>query len=131
MYHLKCISSFIFAGLLIGLAQPVWSDEQSAADLIVFTQESDEDCEEKGGKRIFINNRHQQHIVDLHLDRYFANVRQGGRSMFALAPQASQALGCSKAFDSEQNWQLVNARFINEEAAIQRYGEIIGLDKNN
>ena len=90
---------------------------------IEFYEEWDEDCEEKGGARVFVKNTHQTQIIDLQLDRYFYDVRQAGRSMFPLKPDGSQALGCSRVFDAEQRWELVAASFISEAAAEERYGD--------
>lgn len=100
--------------------------EDQATEFVAFSEAADQDCEERGGMRVFVRNLHNKQIIDLHLDRYFSGVRQGGRSMFALAPGASQALGCSRVFDARQNWTLVRADLISIAKATDRYGEIIG-----
>ncbi len=97
-----------------------------ATDFIVFSETYDEDCEDKGGKRVFVQNQHDRRLIDLHLDRYFSGLRQGGRSMFALAPGASQALGCSRVFEAKQDWKLIHAEFISATHAESRYGEVSG-----
>ena len=71
----------------------------------------------------FIEFYEAEQIIDLHLDRYFYDVRQGGRSMFPIKPSASQALGCSRVFDAEQRWELVSATFISEAGVKERYGD--------
>lgn len=97
--------------------------DDDGSQYVEFYEESDEDCEKKGGARIFVKNNHAEQTLDLHLDRYFYDVRQGGRSMFPLKPSTSQALGCSRVFDAEQRWELVSATFISEVAVKERYGD--------
>lgn len=82
------------------------------------------DCAERGGKRVIVVNTHPERIIDVHIDRYFAGVRQGGRSMFALASGAFQELGCDTVLNAQQNWQFISAEFINSDKALQRYGVI-------
>lgn len=111
-----------FAGMLFSVNSLVLAEDDDASQFIEFYEEADEDCEKKGGARIFVKNSHAEQIIDLHLDRYFYDVRQGGRSMFPIKPSASQALGCSRVFDAEQRWELVSATFISEAAVKERYG---------
>lgn len=108
-------------------ATPISADEHSASDYVLFTEKPDQDCEDKGGARLFVQNKHQQKIIDVHLERYFDDVRQGGRSMFALAPNHAQALGCSRVLDAPQHWQLIAAEYISFINAKSRYGEVIGI----
>jgi hypothetical protein len=82
------------------------------------------DCAERGGKRVIVINNHPEQIIDVHIDRYFSGVRQGGRSMFALASGAFQELGCDTVLDTEQSWKLISAEFIDNENALKRYGVI-------
>lgn len=112
-----------FAGVLFLANGLVMAEGVDASRFIEFYEEADEDCEKKGGARIFVKNSHAEQIIDLHLDRYFYDVRQGGRSMFPIKPSESQALGCSRVFDAEQRWELVSAIFISEAAVKQRYGD--------
>lgn len=102
------------------------ANDTLADDFVAFSEIYDEDCGEKGGMRVFVQNQHDNRLIDLHLDRYFSGVRQGGRSMFALAPGTSQALGCSRALEASQNWKLIHAEFISPANATSRYGEVIG-----
>lgn len=118
--------TLILVGFLIIWHTIAIADDRLATDFIEFTEEPDQDCEEKGGLRIFVHNRHQQQIIDLHLDRYFADVRQGGRSMFALAPGHAQPLGCSRVFETSQYWKTISAEYISASHAQSRYGEVIG-----
>ena len=111
-----------FAGIFLSTNSLVMAEED-ASRFIEFYEEADEDCEKKGGARIFVKNTHEEQIIDLHLDRYFYDVRQGGRSMFPIKPSASQALGCSRVFDAEQRWELVSATFISEAGVKERYGD--------
>ena len=111
-----------FAGILLS-ANSLVAAEDDASRFIEFYEEADEDCEKKGGARIFVKNTHEKQIIDLHLARYFYDVRQGGRSMFPLKPSDSQALGCSRVFDAEQRWELVSATFISEAGVNERYGD--------
>lgn len=115
----------VFIGGLFCIANSsvLMAEANEATHYIEFYEEWDEDCDEKGGARVFVKNTHQTHIIDLQLDRYFYDVRQGGRSMFPLKPNVSQALGCSRVFDAEQRWELVAASFISEAAAEERYGD--------
>jgi len=115
---------FVIGGLFCLVNSSVLIAEANEANhYIEFYEEWDEDCEEKGGARVFVKNTHQTQIIDLQLDRYFYDVRQAGRSMFPLNPDDSQALGCSRVFDAEQRWELVAASFISEAAAEERYGD--------
>ncbi len=82
------------------------------------------DCAERGGKRVLVINNHHEQIIDVHIDRYFSGVRQGGRSMFALASGAFQELGCDTVLDTEQHWKIISAEFIDSENALKRYGVI-------
>ncbi|WP_296592026.1 hypothetical protein [Methylophaga sp.] len=115
---------FVIGGLFCLVNSSVLIAEANEANhYIEFYEKWDEDCEEKGGARVFVKNTHQTQIIDLQLDRYFYDVRQAGRSMFPLKPDGSQALGCSRVFDAEQRWELVAASFISEAAAEERYGD--------
>jgi len=105
----------------------VLAEESKTIDYLqIAAIEEDEqtDCAERGGKRVFVINQHSQQVIDVQLDRFFSGVRQGGRSMFAIAPSARQALGCDIALDAKQHWDIVAARFITPAAAIKRYGVI-------
>lgn len=104
------------------LSSVVTADSNDASNFVEFYQVGDEECEEKGGARVFVKNLHKTKIIDLQLDRYFYDVRQAGRSMFPLKPENSQALGCSRVFDAEQRWELIAATFISESAVRERYG---------
>lgn len=110
-----------FAVMLFSVNKLVMA-EQDASQFIEFYETADEDCEKKGGARVFVKNIHTKRIIDLHLDRYFYDVRQGGRSMFPIKPATSQALGCSRVFDAEQRWELVSAIFISDIGVKERYG---------
>lgn len=105
------------------LAQP-----GNAETYIQFIEEPDADsstdCNQRGGLRISVINKHPDRIIDLQLDRYFAEVRQPGRSMFALRNGHKLALGCNIVMDSRQRWELLNASFISESEAVKRYGTI-------
>ena len=121
---------FSVARILIGLAilfatvsSQLALAESKASDFIEFYEVGDEDCEEKGGLRVFVKNVHKTQIIDLQLDRYFFDVRQAGRSMFPMKPETSQALGCSRVFDAQQRWELVAAEFISEASVKERYGD--------
>ena len=124
MFRHPGYAAFITIGLALYGFQPVMADPKTASDFIAMHSEVDEDCEEKGGERIYIVNQHQQNIIDVHLDRYFSEVRQGGRSMFPLKPEQKQMLGCSLVFDAVQRWQLVSATFLTLKAAEERYGPL-------
>ncbi|MDO8825047.1 hypothetical protein [Methylophaga sp.] len=114
----------VTAGLLATcLSSVVMAEANDASNYVEFYQEGDEDCEKKGGFRVFVKNLHKTQIIDLQLDRYFFDVRQAGRSMFPLKPESSQALGCSRVFDAEQRWELIAASFISESAVKERYGD--------
>lgn len=115
-------SLICFTGLLCMLNGPVAAEQDDASEFVAFYQQPDKDCEEKGGERVFVKNTHDSQVIDLQIDRYFYEVRQPGRSMFALQPTASQALGCSRVFDAEQRWELIAAEFISEARMKERYG---------
>lgn len=82
------------------------------------------ECAQRGGLRFYISNTHPSKIIDIHLDRFFDNVRQPGRSMFALQSGHKQALGCNMVMDSQQHWKLIDAKFISLEQAEERYGSV-------
>lgn len=118
------VRSFIcFTGVLCMLNGSATAGQNDASEFVAFYQQQDKDCEEKGGERVFVKNTHDSQIIDLQIDRYFYDVRQAGRSMFALRPAASQALGCSRVFDAEQRWELIAAEFISEARMKERYGD--------
>ena len=118
------------AAMLIPLAGQVTlaEDEVNAAEFIEFATMPDEDtssdCTQRGGMRVFVINAHPDATIDLQIDRFFSDVRQAGRSMFALAAGHRQPLGCNVVMDSEQRWELVRAVFIDDEKAKMRYGQI-------
>lgn len=119
--HPRLLAMLLFSTLI---PANLSADDAVAANFIHFSAAYDEDCEEKGGKRVFVENQHDKRIIDVHIDRYFSGVRQGGRSMFALAPKTSQAMGCNQVFDTKQSWTLIKASFIEADHALSRYGEI-------
>ena len=123
------LSHFILYFLCsISVSHPLSADSEHASDYIVFKTIEDEDtssdCTQRGGLRIYVENIHPKKVIDISLDRYFSDVRQAGRSMFALQSGHMQALGCNVVMESQQHWQLVNATFIEKEDAIKRYGEV-------
>lgn len=89
------------------------------------------DCAERAGKRVIVINNHLNQNIDVHIDRYFSGVRQGGRSMFALAPSSFQELGCDTVLDAEQHWKIISAEFIDSENALDRYGVIQSQKKES
>jgi hypothetical protein len=120
----------ILAAMLVPAAGQlsVAADNQDAADFIEFAIVPDEDtssdCTQRGGMRVFVINAHPDATIDLQIDRFFSDVRQAGRSMFALASGHRQPLGCNTVMDSEQRWELVRAVFIDDAEAEARYGQI-------
>lgn len=104
------------------------ADSLKADKFIKFVKEADadasSDCNQRGGLRVFIINEHPDQIVDIQLDRYFAEVRQPGRSMFALENGHKLPLGCDIVMDSPQRWELLDAEFISRNQAEARYGMI-------
>ncbi|HEC72970.1 MAG TPA: hypothetical protein ENI26_01210 [Methylophaga aminisulfidivorans] len=87
--------------------------------------DTNSDCTQRGGLRVVLRNTHPSDIIDVQLDRYFSGVRQAGRSMFALRNGHSQPLGCDIVMGSDQSWHLIDARVINEQEALSRYGSIL------
>lgn len=122
MSLLKCTPRLLLLTLLAPIGQ-VFAEAPLADQHVSFYTQSDEECAKKGGERVFVKNTHADNMIDLHLDRYFFDVRQADRSMFPLQSGASQALGCNRAFDAEQRWELISATFITEAAAAERYGD--------
>lgn len=115
--------------ILCVLTMPaVQAQPDTAAQYIKFIAEPDadsnSDCSQRGGLRVFVINEHPAQIIDLQIDRYFSEVRQAGRSMFALHSGHRLALGCDIVMDSQQRWELVSAAYISKHQAKQRYGEI-------
>lgn len=104
------------------------ADQQDAAEFVEFAVVPDDDtssdCTQRGGMRVFVVNAHPDATIDLQIDRYFSDVRQAGRSMFALAAGHRQPLGCNTVMNSEQRWELVKAAFITREQGQARYGVI-------
>lgn len=108
-----------------------FTQADEAVDFISFEEivdaDTDSDCNQRGGLRVYVLNRHPQRVIDLHIDRYFSTVRQAGRSMFALSPGGAQPLGCNRVLDAPQHWEVVRAEFIEADMARLRYGEILGM----
>ncbi|AFJ03251.1 hypothetical protein Q7C_2115 [Methylophaga frappieri] len=127
MNYRYLLATFFSTSLLLSAGGAAWSAEKSIADFVNFAEIPDEDCEKKGGLRIVVQNLHDKEVIDMHLDRFFSDVRQGGRSMFALAPRTQQPLGCSKVFEARQHWELVSAEAVTRDHANARYGEIYGV----
>lgn len=104
------------------------ADSGDAAAFVEFAilpdEDTSSDCTQRGGMRVFVINAHPDAIIDLQIDRYFSDVRQAGRSMFALAAGHRQPLGCNTVMDSEQRWELMKAEFITREQGQARYGVI-------
>jgi hypothetical protein len=104
------------------------ADSGDAAEFVEFAilpdEDTSSDCTQRGGMRVFVINAHPDATIDLQIDRFFSDVRQAGRSMFALASGHRQPLGCNTVMDSEQRWELVRAVFIDDEKAKNRYGQI-------
>ncbi|MTI62572.1 hypothetical protein [Methylophaga sp.] len=117
------VISFMLVPVSIIQAQSPEADQ-----FIKFVSEADadshSDCNQRGGLRIFVVNQHPSNIIDIHIDRYFSDIRQGGRSMLALGNGHKLALGCNIVMDSPQHWALVKAEFISPEQAQQRYGVV-------
>lgn len=64
------------------------------------------------GKMIMVQSSNKQHSIEVHLDRFFQNVRQAGRSVVVLKPNAGPSeLGCSRvlADGAEQSWKIIKA----------------------
>lgn len=81
----------------------------NTADFVIFKVIADEDTSsnraQRDGLRLQVVNQHPGKAIDLSLDHYFSNIRQSGRSMFALESRRHQlALGCNNVMDSEQHW---------------------------
>jgi hypothetical protein len=111
-------------------SQLVTSADNPANQFIQFVHQTDDDsqseCTQRGGQRVYAVNTHPQAIIDVHIDRFFSGVRQAGRSMFAIAPDHRQALGCDTVMESQQSWELMKADFVDEAFALERYGQIVG-----
>jgi hypothetical protein len=123
------LSRIFFLLSLSLISAPALHARTDVADqFILFVSEPDadtsSDCTQRGGLRVFVVNQHPDQIIDLQIDRYFDNVRQAGRSMFALDHGHKLALGCDIVMDSPQRWELINAEFITREQAEKRYGVI-------
>ena len=64
------------------------------------------------GKMIMVRSSNTQHSIEVHLDRFFQDVRQAGRSVIVLAPNGEpRELGCSRvlADGAEQSWKIIKA----------------------
>jgi hypothetical protein len=108
----------------------VASAENPANQFIHLAYQTDSDsqseCTQRDGQRVYVVNTHTESVIDVHIDRFFSGVRQAGRSMFAIAPGHRQALGCDTVMGNEQRWELMKADFIDKQFALERYGQIIG-----
>ncbi len=122
-------STFILFSLCcLSVSEHIMADTDLAKDFILFKtiedKDTSSDCTQRGGLRIYVENVHPERIIDISLDRYFSDIRQPGRSMFALENGHLQPLGCNIVMDSKQRWELVNAKFISKKEAINRYGKL-------
>ncbi len=86
-----------------------------AADLvkdIQIIEQPHPQCSDNNGKMILVRSSNRQHSIEVHLDRFFQNVRQAGRSVIVLKPNAEPSeLGCSRvlADGAEQSWKIIKA----------------------
>lgn len=126
MRHSICL--LLLAGLSTTATLTHAVEQKNAEHFITFKalpdDDSSSDCTQRGGQRVTVFNDHPSSAIDISLDRYFSDVRQPGRSMFALHSGHSQALGCNIVMDSPQRWELIDATFISVDAAKKRYGSI-------
>ncbi|MCS3902145.1 hypothetical protein J2T55_000137 [Methylohalomonas lacus] len=90
--------------------------KDTASSHVILNAVYDADCEARGGKLVVVHNNHPSQDIEAQLERYFMNVRQGGRSVVRLnAGDAPQPLGCSRVLvdRAEQHWKLVKAVYLN------------------
>lgn len=88
---------------------------EAAASHVILDAVYDADCETRGGKLIVVQSDHPSQDIEVQLERYFMNVRQGGRSVIRLHPGAPpRPLGCSRVLvdRAEQHWKLVKAIYL-------------------
>jgi len=120
--------SYHYLFLLLFFLTPAQAGSSEAYNFIKFVKEADadssSDCNQRGGLRVFIINEHPSKLIDIQLDRYFAQIRQPGRSMFALRSGHKLPLGCDLVMDSTQRWEVINAEFISRNKAEKRYATI-------
>lgn len=125
MKHILLLAATV--SLSITTSLPALADTPDAASFIDFVTLPDEDtssdCTQRGGMRVHVINTHTESTIDLQIDRYFSGVRQAGRSMFPLASGQRQQLGCNVVMESEQRWELIQARFIDDKEVSERYGQ--------
>ncbi|MGH8503610.1 MAG: hypothetical protein ACREVE_14275 [Gammaproteobacteria bacterium] len=86
---------------------------ESVQKFVELYQQNDTACADRGGKRQYIRSTHKSRAVETFVVRYFMNVRQADRSILILKPgKKSQKLGCTRVFDAEQRWEVIDAVFL-------------------
>lgn len=86
-----------------------------ALEHLKFAEFKEMNCVTKGGTQKALVNEDKTRSIEAYVDRYFAGVRQAGRSIIVLAPNGgTQKLGCSRVLDDEQRWEIVKAIFVNK-----------------
>jgi len=86
-----------------------------AMDHIRLSAVYDADCARRHGKRARVQSIDTRRTIEVQLERYFMDVRQAGRSVVVLTPEAEPVLlGCSRvlADEAEQYWQPVRAMYL-------------------
>lgn len=124
------VSGLSLLALMLLSSPHTMSGGTTANQFITFVHQADQDsqsdCSQRGGRRVYAVNTHSSAVIDVHIDRFFSGIRQAGRSMFAIAPGYGQALGCDVVMESQQSWELVKAQPIDRNSALERYGQIVG-----
>lgn len=75
----------------------------------------DPDCETRSGELVVVSSTHPDRNIEAQLERYFMDVRQGGRSVVELKPGTEASpLGCNRVLmdGAEQYWKLVKATYL-------------------
>lgn len=100
---------------LAGAATSVSADDAAgkAASYVEFEHDFHSQCVMRNGKMRLVRSTHPGRRIKIYLQRYYAGVRQPGRTTEVLEPgREAVTLGCTVVDGRPQDWKLVKARFV-------------------
>ncbi|PHS26183.1 MAG: hypothetical protein COA83_03880 [Methylophaga sp.] len=76
-----------------------------------------EQCSIRAGKMIMVGSSNTKQTLEVQMERYFMDIRQGGRSVVILRPDTGlHEMGCSRVLTdgSKQSWKIVQVKIIGD-----------------
>lgn len=111
------IGNAICSCFMLALATAQAGNGDAARAYVELPQQEDTACADRGGKRQYIRSMHETRTVKAYVVRYFMDVRQADRSILVLRPnKPPRKLGCTRVFDAEQRWEVIDAVFVPEQS---------------